>query len=145
MKNVIVAVLLIAATGAGIYFLFFNKKKSGIAGNEIQKELIVGKWKLDSLSQVKDSAKLFTGLAAMIDSNFKNYTYQFRKDGKVLRFLKDNVQKDSSRYEWTDKDHLLFKEQIDSTGTNFIVSKLNKDGLVLELKDSSVAYFTKLK
>lgn len=142
MKNVIVAVLLIAATGAGVYFLFFNKKKPS---NEIQKELIIGKWKLDSLSHVKDSAKLFTGLAVMIDPDFKNYTYQFRKDGKVLRFLKDNVQKDSSRYEWTDKDHLLFKEQIDSIGTNFIVSKLNKDSLVLELKDSSAAYFTKLK
>lgn len=142
MKNVIVAVLLIAATGAGVYFLFFNKKKPGI---EIQKELIVGKWKLDSLSHVKDSVKLFAGLATMIDPDFKNYAYQFRQDGKVLRLLKDSVQKDSSRYEWTDEDHLLFKEQIDSTGTNFIVSKLSKDSLVLELKDSAVAYFTKLK
>ena len=145
MKSIIMAVLLIAAVGAGVYFLFLNKKKNIIAGNQIQKELIVGKWKLDSLSQSKDQGKLFTALAPMIDSNFKNYSYQFKQDGKILRLIKDSVQRDTTTYEWTKEHQLVFKPQNDSLGTTFTVSKLNQDSLVLLSKDSSIAYFTRFK
>lgn len=145
MKSSIMAVLLIAAVGTGVYFLFFNKKKTEITGNKIQKELIVGKWKLDSLSHVKDPVKLFAGLATMIDSNFSNYAYQFQQDGKVLRLFKDSVQKNSSSYEWTKEDHLLFKEENDSLGTKFTVFKLNKDSLVLQSLDSTMAVLTKVR
>lgn len=145
MKSIIMAVLLIAAVGAGVYFLFFHKKETEITGNEMQKELIVGKWKLDSLSQVKAPVKLFAGPATIIDSNFSNYAYQFQQDGKVLRLFKDSVQKNSSRYEWTKEDHLLFKEENDSVGTKFTVFKLNKDSLVLQSVDSTMAFLTKVK
>lgn len=144
MKSIIVAVLLIAAVGAGVYFLFFNKKENVIANERVQKELIIGKWKLDSLVQSKEHPNLFSGLAMMIDSNFKNYSYQFQKDGKVLRLLKDSVQKDTTSYEWKEKQ-LVFKQQGDSLVTLFTVSKLNQDSLVLLSKDSSVAYFTRFK
>jgi hypothetical protein len=137
------AVLLIAAVGAGVYFLFFNKKKTEITGNEIQKELIVGKWKLDSLSHVKDA--VIPGFATNIDSDFSNYAYQFQHDGKILRLFKDSVQKNSSIYEWTKDDHLLFKEENDSSGTKFIVFKLNRDSLVLQSVDSAMAFLTKVK
>ena len=145
MKSIIMAVLLIAAVGTGVYFLFFNKKKTGITGNEIQKELIVGKWKLDSLSHVNDPVKLFAGPSTMIDSNFSNYAYQFQQDGKVLRLFKDSVQKNSSSYEWTKEDHLLFKEENDSSGIKFTVFKLNKDSLVLQSLDSTMAFLTKVR
>lgn len=144
MKSIIVAVLLIAAVGAGVYFLFFNKKENVIANEQVQKELIIGKWKLDSLVQSKEHPNLFSGLATLIDSNFKNYSYQFQKDGKVLRLLKDSVQKDTTSYEWKEKQ-LVFKQQGDSLVTLFTVSKLNQDSLVLLSKDSSVAYFTRFK
>ena len=143
MKSIVMAVLLIAAVGAGVYFLFFNKKKTEITGNEIQKEFIVGKWKLDSLSHGKDPVKL--GLAIMIDSNFSNYAYQFQQDGKVLRLFKDSVQKNSFSYEWTKEDHLLLKEENDSLGTKFTVFKLNKDSLVLQSLDSTMAFLTKVR
>ena len=143
MKSIIMAVLLIAAVGAGVYFLFFNKKKTEITRNEIQKELIVGKWKLDSLSQVKHAAKL--GFATIIDSDFSNYAYQFQQDGKILRLFKDSVQKNSSSYEWTKEDHLLFKDQNDSLGAKFTVFKLNKDSLVIQSLDSTMAFLTKVK
>ena len=145
MKSIIMAVLLIAAVGAGVYFLFFNKKKTEITENEIQKELIVGKWKLDSLSHVKDPGKLFAGFATIIDSNFSNYAYQFQQDGKVLRLFKDSVQKNSSSYEWSKGDQLLIKEENDSSGTKFTVFKLNRDSLVLQSLDSTTAFFTKMK
>jgi hypothetical protein len=143
MKSIIMAVLLIAAVGAGGYFLFFNKKKNSLVTNEVRQELIIGKWKLDSLS--RDAGKLFTGLAMIIDSNFKNYSYQFKQDGKIFRLLKDSVQKDTTSYEWTKESQIVFKEKGDSVGTKFIVSKLNQDSLVLLSKDSTIALFTRLK
>lgn len=143
MKSIIVAVLLIAAVGAGVYFLFFNKKENTITNEQVQKELIIGKWKLDSLIKSKEP-DLFSGLGTLIDSNFKNYSYQFQKDGKIIRLLKDSVQKDTTSFEWKEKQ-LVLKQQGDSSGTLFTVSKLNQDSLVLLSKDSSVAYFTKLK
>ena len=145
MKSIIMAVLLVAAVGTGVYFLFFNKKKTEIPGNEIRKELIVGKWKLDSFSYVNHPVKLFAGFATIVDSNFSNYAYQFQQDGKILRLFKGSVQKNSSSYEWTKEDHLLFKEQNDSLGTKFSVFKLNKDSLVLQSGDSTTAFFTKMK
>lgn len=145
MKSIIMAVLLIAAVGAGVYFLFLNKKKTEITSSEIQKELIVGKWKLDSLSQAKSESKLLEGLVTMIDSNFVNYAYQFQQDGKVLRLFKNSVQKNNSRFEWTKDDQLLFKQEADSIETRFTVSKLSKDSLILQSKDSATAFFSKVK
>ncbi|HEX6171208.1 MAG TPA: hypothetical protein VFZ33_16090, partial [Chitinophagaceae bacterium] len=135
----------IAAVGAGVYFLFLNKKKTEITSSEIQKELIVGKWKLDSLSQAKSESKLLEGLVTMIDSNFVNYAYQFQQDGKVLRLFKNSVQKNNSRFEWTKDDQLLFKQEADSIETRFTVSKLSKDSLILQSKDSATAFFSKVK
>lgn len=145
MKSIIMAVLLIAAVGAGVYFLFLNKKKTEITSSEIQKELIVGKWKLDSLSQAKSESKLLEGLVTMIDSNFVNYACQFQQDGKVLRLFKNSVQKNNSRFEWTKDDQLLFKQEADSIETRFTVSKLSKDSLILQSKDSATAFFSKVK
>ena len=144
MKSIVMAVLLIAAVGAGVYFLFLNKKKAGIVSTPVRKELIIGKWKLDSLSHTDSSTNLFPALAPMIDSNFANYAYQFQQDGKVVRLLNDSIQKDSSSYQW-EGDQLVLKQQTDSAGTNFIVSLLSGDSLVLQSKDSTVAYFTKVK
>jgi hypothetical protein len=145
MKSIILAVLLIAAIGAGVYFLFFNKKKTEITSNQVQKGLIVGKWKLDSISHVKSPVKLFAGLATIIDSDFSNYAYQFQQDGKIVRLFKDSVQKNSSSYEWANGDHLLFKEANDSLVTKFNVFKLNMDSLVLLSPDSSMAVLTRVK
>lgn len=145
MKSIVVAVLLIAAVGAGVNFLFFNKKKNVIVSNQVQRELIIGKWKLDSLSPLKGSPKVFTGFATMIDSNFKNYAYRFQQDGKILRLFKDSVQKDTISYEWTKEHKLVFKQQDDSLRTMFTVSKLNKDSLVLLSNDSSIIFFSRLK
>ena len=144
MKSIVMAVLLIAAVGAGVYFLFLQKKNTIVQGNQIQKEFIVGKWKLDSLSYRGDTGKIFSAIAPMIDSGFSNYAYQFQPDGNVLRLLKDSVQKDTSRYEWNG-DQLVFVHENDSSRTKFIVSILSKDSLVLQSKDSTIAYFTKAK
>jgi len=141
MKSIITAVLLIAAVGAGVYFLFLSKKKRAVANNEIRKDLIIGKWKLDSLSPMKDTVQFFAGLRKADTSDFTDYSYQFQPDGKVLRLFKDSVQKDNSSYEWTNDDTLLFKQNRDSAATKFIVSKLNRDSLILQSMDSTIAFF----
>jgi hypothetical protein len=143
MKSIVMAVLLIAAVGTGVYFLFFNRKKNSVVSNEVRQELIIGKWKLDSLS--REAGKLFPGLATIIDSNFKDYSYQFKQDGKIFRLLKDSIQKDTTSYEWTKEHQLVFKQQGDSVETKFTVSKLNQDSLVLHSKDNAIALFTRLK
>ena len=96
---------------------------------------------MDSLYDEKDSSNLFTGIMGMIDSNLFHYDYDFRKDGNILKLLKDSVQKDTSRYEWTRQNVLLWKEQGDSIGESLTVSKLTSDSLVLQTRDSTTIYF----
>lgn len=142
MKKTILAVILMAAAGGAAYFLLQKKKSSA---NHIQQELIIGKWKLDSLYEGKDSAALFVGIMGMVDSNLVNYDYDFRKDGYILKFLKDSMQKDTTRFEWTKDNDLLWKEPGDSSGQKLAVTKLNKDSLLLQSNDSTVFYFSRLR
>jgi hypothetical protein len=142
MKKTILAVILLAAAGGAYYFL--QMKKSSSESN-IQQKHIIGKWKLDSLNSESDSINLVIALIGTLNSNFLNYEYDFRKDGYVLKFLQDRMQKDTVRYEWTKDNLLLWKEPGDSAGQNLTVVKLNKDSLLLQTKDSTVFYFKKLK
>jgi hypothetical protein len=138
MKKTILAVILLAAAGGTVYYFLQNKKSSS---NSIQKELIVGKWKMDSLYEKSDSNDLFTSIMGMIDSNLFHYDYDFQKDGHILKLLKASVQKDTSHYEWSGKNVLLWKEYGDSIGESLTVSKLTTDSLVLQTKDSTTIYF----
>jgi hypothetical protein len=143
MKKIILAVILLAAAGGGIYYLL--KKKDQIVISDFKQEQILGKWKLDSLTQGKDSASLFVGIMGMVDSSLMKYDYDFRKEGIVVKFLKDSIQKDTTHYEWTKDNHLIWKEQGDSTGQTLAVNKLNQNSLVLRTKDSTLIYFRKVK
>lgn len=143
MKKIILAVILLAAAGGGIYYLLQKKKQTIIT--DFKQEQILGKWKMDSLIQGKDSASLFVGIMGIVDSNLMKYDYDFRKEGVVVKFLKDSIQKDTTHYEWTKDNHLIWKEQGDSTGQTLAVNKLNQDSLVLRTKDSTLIYFKKVK
>lgn len=121
--------LLIVAAGAGVFFLL-RKKKNTTASNDIKKEWIVGKWKADA---GKDSA-------------FSNYSYDFLKDGNIVRSLNDSAKADTSHYEWNKAKELVWKEKVsDSTGKIFSVLKLTQDSLQVQSKDSVTILFTKLK
>jgi hypothetical protein len=119
--------LLIVAIGAGGYYFFLRKKDKPIAGNEINKELIIGKWKVE-----QDSV-----------SNF----YEFQKDGDLLRSSNDSTKADTTFYVWNNSNGIVFKETKDDSTDNkvFSVTKLKADSLVLQTKDSSIFYFTKVK
>jgi hypothetical protein len=64
MKNVFI-VLLIAAVGAGVYFYFSNKQKTSTFNSE---QLIIGKWKIDSITFRKDTSIASKLLSHLFDS-----------------------------------------------------------------------------
>lgn len=142
------AVLLIAAIGAGVYFLFFSKMKSA-GENEIQKELVIGKWNMDSLDAVKDSTKdSFALLLFAMDSNARKQVYDFQTSGQVLVSLPGDslARQDTSSFAWGRANELLWKENArDTVAESMNVVKLNKDSLVLQTKDSVLIYFKKVK
>jgi hypothetical protein len=143
MKKLFIGLLIIAA-GAGTFY-FLQKKKSE-TGNFLQKELLTGKWKLDSIEIKKDSNVHFMTAITAIDSNFPKLRYDFRKDGNILVSLKDSVKADSSRYEWTKTNELLLREKThDSTSEVYSVIHLTNDTLLLQSKDSAVFVFTRQK
>lgn len=145
MKKLIFGLLIIAA-GAGLFFYLQNKKETS-SQNNIQKELLIGKWKMSSIQEGKDSSNnLLVGIMGLVDTNILNYDYEFTKDQKINRFLGDSLTKDSSVYEWNKNNQLIWKEYYrDSVGEALQVLKLNNDSLQLRDKDSMLIYFTKVK
>ena len=145
MKKVFIG-LLILATGAITFFLLQTKDKP-VTGNNIQKEWIIGKWKLDSILLPKDSSDNFAaGILGIVAPDLMKYHYEFKKEGVISFSLGDSLMKDSSRYEWNKKDQLVWKEYpTDTSGDIFNVSILNNDSLTLQSEDSATLLFTKLK
>jgi hypothetical protein len=144
MKKLFIGLLVVAA-GAGTFY-FLQKKKTG-NDKPVDKELLLGKWKMDSISvSPKDSA-----LASILSITPKGpsvheYRFDFQKDGAVLQALNDSVKVDTSYYEWNKENELLIKESLkDSTSEVYSVKKLSIDSLVLQSKDSAVYVLTKLK
>ena len=84
MKKIILAVILLAAAGGIAYYLLQKKKHENLS---INKELVIGKWKIDSLVSQKDSTK--DGLALLLfamDSNAKKQVYDFQTNGASVCF-----------------------------------------------------------
>lgn len=131
MKNLFIGLLIIAA-GAGIFFLLKKKKATSEPVITIKKEFIIGKWKTDA--QPRN------------DSTFKDYQYEFSKEGNIIRSLNDSAVADSSFYAWDKDNNLEWKKNAtDTTGVLYKVVQLTSDSLQLLSKDSSIIRFTRLK
>jgi hypothetical protein len=133
--------LLIVAAGTGAFFLL-RKKKSGVVINTINKEWIIGKWKVDSLQFPKDdtiSDLERSGLA--LDTNYKKYTYAFTNDGYVLRNFPGTLKTDTSFYKWTDTARLRWSRVANDTITTPLkVVRLEKLILVLDPGNGGVSF-----
>ena len=143
MNKFILGLLLIAAV-AGTFFVLQKQNTNTTVG--INKELIFGKWKIKSYDARSDSSNaLFVGMMALIDSNTLKYSYEFTKDGKILRFLGDTASKDTSPFEWKGNMLLWKEEKEDTVGEQMLVNKLIKDTLQLQSDDSTQISFVREK
>ena len=148
MKKLILAVILVAAVGGVAYYLL-QKKKQDNPVTTIDKELVIGKWKIDSLVSQKDSTK--DGLALLLfamDSNARKQVYDFQTNGRVFVSLPNDTlsKKDTSSFAWGKDKELLWKDNYsDSTSESMTVIKLDKKDLVLLSADSTLIYFKKVK
>lgn len=144
MKKVFIG-LLIAAAGAVTYYLLL-KENNPVTSNAVQQEKIIGKWKLDSLYALKDSANNSMGIIGIIEPDLRKYSYEFKKDGGIFFSIGDSLTADSSRYEWNKNNQLAWLEHpADTTGELFTISLLNTTNLRLLSADSVVLQFTKVK
>lgn len=144
MKNVFI-VLLIAAIGAGVYY-YFNQKQKPPSSNS--KELILGKWKIDSLvlSQAIDSSsKPWEGfLRKFLDSSLSKYEFEFRKDSLVFQTLNGKIQ-DTGYYEFADNKNVLLRDNNDTAKTKWAINKLDTSSLVVQDTDSARFFLKKIK
>jgi hypothetical protein len=128
MKKIIIGLLIIAA-GTAVFFLLRNKKNI-TATNGFPKEWILGKWKPNEVN----------------DSNLSKFQFDFQKNGNVIRSLNDTAKADTSHYEWSKANELVWKNNAsDSTAKVFKVTKLTNDSLQIMSVDSSTILFFKMK
>ncbi|MBM3416943.1 MAG: hypothetical protein FJY20_11000 [Bacteroidetes bacterium] len=132
MKKIFIG-LLIAAAGAGVYFFLLKKKKDKPEAGNVNKELIIGKWKSESYEPVKDSAQ-------------STLLYEFQKDGIAYRSLNDTAKADTLHYSWKESAELFLKKNAaDSSGISLKVNKLTADSLQVLGSDSISILFTRMK
>lgn len=83
MKRILIGLLFIAAAATGAYYLL--KEKKPVAGF-INKELLVGKWKIDSLVAADSTHDNIALLILATDSNFLIFLPVRRENGKSKSF-----------------------------------------------------------
>lgn len=147
MKKIIIGLLFIAAAGTGVYYLLKEKKNASVYSS-IEKEKLIGKWKIDSLVATKDSTRDgFALLLFAIDSTARNQVYEFQESGQVLVSLPSDTvsKKDTSSYAWIKENEMLWKEKYtDTTAETMTVIRLDKKDFILQSKDSTLVYFKKV-
>lgn len=140
MKNVFI-VLLIAALGAAAYFYFAKKKNNSTTNSN---ELIVGKWRVDTVdvSKSKDSNSIFAALIMIPDSNGQKPALDFLNNGIILDSSSKTV--DTSFYEIEKEKELFVWSKADSIKAKWLIQRLDSARLVVQDKDSAVISFLKV-
>ena len=143
MKKIILAVILVAAAGGATYYLL-QKKKHPDLGSRVNKELVTGKWKIDSLdiSRTKDSSIALALL--VVDSNLNKYEFEIDKKGLIIQSF-NGVVEDTSNYKFTSDNQLLVWTKADSAKNTWTINKLDSIRMVVHDTDSTVFSFRKIK
>jgi hypothetical protein len=118
MQKQIIGLLLVAAAGTGAYFYFFNDRTCNKPSqSSTNQELIIGKWKTETIEPATDSTE-------------SKYMYDFKNDGKAFRSANDTTKADTIFYNWNKTAALVLTKLVnDSTGNELLVTKLNADTL----------------
>lgn len=131
--------LLIAAIGIGIYFYFSKKQETSTLNS---KELIVGKWKVDSLTFKKDTSVVGRLFSRLFDSSLGKYEFEFSKDGSIFETYDGSI-KDTSHYTFADNSTLLISNDSDTAKDRWSISKLDSSVMRTRDKDSTMIYFSR--
>ncbi|MBS1654715.1 MAG: hypothetical protein JSU05_07720, partial [Bacteroidetes bacterium] len=92
MKKILFGLLLVAAAAVIFYFFYFKKTPGQLTAQQTPAEMIIGKWKIDSLEPLnaKDSIlNAFTIMFSNRDSNLHHYELDFAKEGIVIQRLNE--------------------------------------------------------
>ncbi|MEO5563036.1 MAG: hypothetical protein ABIR18_06360 [Chitinophagaceae bacterium] len=148
MKKLFIGLLIIAA-GAGIFYLWELRNQNSPApepDTKIQKDLLVGNWKLNSINAGKDSGESVINLLLSHDSNLLKFNYEFTKDSALFVSVGDSLTGDTSSYKWSDQNHLVFLNKSSGIDPDSLrVAILTKDSLILQDRDSALLVFTKAR
>lgn len=148
MKKIILAVILLAAAG-GITYYLLQKKEQENPEITINKELVTGHWKIDSLVAKSDSTNDALALLLFaMDSNARKQVYNFQTDGKVITSIPGDstAKRDTSSFTWGRANEFFWKEKItDAAADSMRVVELNELRFILRSDDSTLIYMTRLK
>ena len=108
MKKLFIGLLVVAA-GAATFYVLQNKKTE--TDKPVEKELLVGKWQMDSIYTPATDSSLLSLLAITPkDSSFYQYRFDFQKTGTIVHIPADSAKADTSYYAWGKKNELFIKE-----------------------------------
>ncbi len=140
MKNLFI-VLLIAAIGAGVY-LYFSKRQNDHVNS---KELIVGKWAIDSLRGLFTNSpnSQNRSLISAIDSNLKKIEFEFRNDSMVFQTFDEKIL-DTSHYSFENDKTILMWRNADTAQEKFTIATLDSSKLSFRDNDSVIFYFRRI-
>jgi hypothetical protein len=130
MKRNTLAMLLITAVCALFACNLFGPKQS------TSKNLLLGKWKIDSIATGKDSSAIGYLLLAMSINDSADYDYQFEKDS--LTFYGKDSFVDKATYSFNPTSGQLIIN--DSTTEYYIVKQHNDSITGLHGTDSSIIF-----
>jgi hypothetical protein len=136
MKNVFI-VLLVAAVGAGIYF-YFSKTAKTLTSNS--KELILGTWKLDSVTDRETEGPRNGFFLAMLDSS----VFEFRSDTLIFQSIKGKY-KDTSQYKFSDDRNFIIWKTPDTVREKWNIARLDSTTLILKDTDSTAFRLQRIK
>ncbi|MBK8952888.1 MAG: hypothetical protein IPM85_11995 [Chitinophagaceae bacterium] len=81
MKKILIGLLLVAAATAA-YFFLYKKYDTEPVKKATNQELLIGKWKTNSVHSVTDSLQT-------------QYSYDFQKEGNAFRSISDSARADT--------------------------------------------------
>lgn len=145
MKKILFGLLLVAAAAVIFYFFYFKKTSGQLTAQQTPAEMIIGKWKIDSLESLnaKDSTlNTFTIMFSNRDSNLHHYELDFAKEGIVIQCLNEKPV-DTNQYRLSDSTNLVTWRGADTT--RWSITNLDSSSLVFQSNDSVVYYLKKVK
>ena len=144
MKQIFI-VLMIAAIGAGVYFYLRRHQSSSFKNS---RELIVGKWKVDSMTvdaPVGTTSSSHQDLFQhLIDSSLKGYEFEFTKDGLILQILNGKVA-DTTHFQFTDNNNLTVWANANTLKAAWHISQLDPKSMIVKDQDSGKFYFQRVR